>query len=476
MSKPIYRQVTGGSSRIVMYRETSPGVVDSSDAGVILAIYDDSTAVSSNKQASSVITGKRGAGKPMAGTPDYSGGMNLAPYVAQTGHVLRAICGKPETSKVEAFALAEAEVTDEGNGLVGLPAVDNPFPQDCAVTILGTTNYDGTYRLEAGTGKDKLVISHVYTSETLTGTAMAHRGRGAFLKGDVVDMSSGKVGLPVDGAGVALSVGDTITVDGTTNYDGEHTLAEGTTSSLLVFEASYTAESLDGTPTAIPVFYKHEFKLPRVQPTVALQKHFDFEEGAAVEPYSLFSSCKVNSYSFSFGGEQEIQFAVEWSMGSHENRADSLNSSLTPADLPQSGWADKETAIWMDGKRLGDVQNGSITQSFNIEAVAAVGDMGKRYRQNEGDPSCDVAFTAFLEEDKYQQLVDASAKVSMDISMDNAVGDELWLHVYEAELDSSGAQITGKAGLTQDFTAMGYVDQGETLCGYTLINRVASYN
>ena len=91
MSRPKFRQVTGGASQVTMYRETSPGVVDTADPGVVFAIFNESISVSSNKQASAVITGKRGAGKPIAGQPDYSGGMNIAPYVAQTGHLLRAI-------------------------------------------------------------------------------------------------------------------------------------------------------------------------------------------------------------------------------------------------------------------------------------------------------------------------------------------------------------------------------------------------
>ena len=59
--------------------------------------------------------------------------------------------------------------------------------------------------------------------------------------------------------------------------------------------------------------------------------------------------------------------------------------------------------------------------------------------------------------------------------MDNAVGDELWIKQPEGELDSAGPQINTKAGLTQDFTCMGFVDSGETVAEYTLINRVASY-
>ena len=475
MSRPIHRQVTGGGSRIVMYPELSPGVVDSSAPGVVLAIHDESISMASNKQTSSVITGRRGAGKPVAGQPDYSGGLTLAAYAAQTGHLLRALCGAPETVAVQAFSLAAAAVTDEGNGLVGLPAVNSPFIQDCAVTILGTASYDGTYRLMEGTSEDKLVISAVYKAETLKSTSKVHWGRSAFLEGEARDLGNGKVTLPIGGVGAALSEGDTVTIEGSTNYAGAHVLAEGTNSTRLVIEATFKPETFDGSAVGIPAFFRHEWKLPRVQPTVTIVKELDFEEGAAAEPFHVFSSCKSSGFNFSFGGESELRFENSFSIGAGENRPERVNPGLEPVNLPQSGWADKETAIWIDGKRLGDISTASISHDFAIEAVAAVGDMGKRYRQSEGDPTCNVSFTAFLETDKYQQLADNAATVRLDITMDSAIGDELQIHLYECELDSAGPQITTKAGLTQDFTALGFVENGDTLTGYTLINRVASY-
>lgn len=475
MSRPLFRQVTGGGSRIVMYPELSPGVVDPAAHGVVLAIHEESISVASNKQTSSVITGRRGAGKPVAGLPDYSGGLTLAAYAAQTGHLLRALCGAPVTVAVEAFVLSAAAVTDEGNGLVGLPAVNSPFIQDCAVTILGTQNYDGTYRLMEGSSEDKLVISAVFKAETLSSSAKAHWGRAAFFEGDARDLGDGKVALPIGGVGTSLSAGDNVTIEGSTNYDGVHVLAEGTNSTRLVIEASYKAESFDGSAVGIPSFYRHDWRLPRVQPTITIVKELDFEEGAAKEPYHVFQSCKSSGFNFNFGGESELRFENSFSIGAGETRPVRVNPELEPVNLPQSGWADKETALWIDGKRLGDISTASLSQNFAVEAVAAIGDMGKRYRQSEGDPTCNISFTTFLEEDKYQQLADNAATVRIDITMDSAIGDELQIHLYECELDSTGPQISSKSGLTQEFTALGFVENGDTLVGYTLINRIASY-
>lgn len=475
MSKPLFRQVTGGGSRLLMYRESAPGVVDPADPGVVLSLFEENLSVASNKQTSAVITGRRGAGKPVAGQPDYSGGIVLAAYSAQTGHILRALCGAPVTVQEEAFALAAGAVTDEGDGLVGLPAENSPFLQDAAVTILGTQNYDGTYRLMAGTSPDKLIISALFTEETLTAAAMAHRGRAAFFEGSARDLGGGLVALPLGGVGTSLSEGDSVTISGTTGYNGTFTLAEGTNSNRLVVESAFAEEEFTAGAVGVPAFFRHEFKLPRVQPTVTLVKELDFEEGAAKEPFHIFHSCKTSGFNFSFGGEAELRFDTSFVIGAAENRAVGVNPELEAVNLPQTPWADKETAIWIDGARLGDISTASLTQDYAVEAAAAIGDMGKRYRLSEGDPTCSVAMTAFLEEDKYQQLADNGSTVSMDITMDSAIGDELQIHIYECELDSTGPQVNTKAGLTQEFTAMAFVENGDTLVGYTLINRVASY-
>ncbi len=81
-----YRQVSGGNCQLVLYRESKAGVPDPADAGVVLSLYSESMSVESNKQASAVISGVRGQGKPVPGVPNYPGSLEVPPYAPQLGH------------------------------------------------------------------------------------------------------------------------------------------------------------------------------------------------------------------------------------------------------------------------------------------------------------------------------------------------------------------------------------------------------
>lgn len=468
-----FNQVSGGNCRLAMFRETSPGKTDPADKGVVLAFTEESFSAPSNKQGSAVITGKRGQGKPTPGAPDYTGGLKMAPYAPIMGHVLRALCGAPSTSAEPSLTLAAEPVADEGQGCVSLPCTGNAFVQDTVITVTGTDHYNGTYRLEYGTDASKLVIKKRFTAETLTATARAHRGLGAFLQGAARDMGQGRVGLPVSGVGVALHAGETVAISGTTFYDGECELEEGTAQRLLVIKATFEDEDLDGTPFAIPAFHRHIFKLPRKQPTVSVEKYLDYDAGAAEYPYTVFTSSKINGLSCSFGGQSDLAFSVDFAVGSADSRPDAL--SANPVALPSVPFADREVALWLDGDRIGDVQSGELSLAYGIEGASAVGDFGRRSRQPEGDPVCTCKMKAFLEHDEYKRLDDMGATLAFGLSMSGAGGEEFRLDMPEVEMGTDVPPISGKGGVTQDITVTAFVDQAETVNTFTLINRVASY-
>lgn len=466
-----YNQVSGGNCRLVLYRETSPGVVNVNDTGVVLSMMSETFSAPANKQGSAVISGKRGQGKPYAGVPEYTGGVELAPYAPLLGHILRALCGAPVSTAQTSLVLSGA-VTNEGCGFVGFPCTDNPFVQDTIISVVGSTNYDGSYRLEYGTTTTKLVVKTPFTAETLSDVT-AYRGRVAFLSGAVVD-KSGKVGLPVTGLSCSLNAGESITISGTTNYNGSYTLLAGTTSKLLLITEEYAAETLASGAVAVPVFTKHSFALPNRQPTVCIEKYLDFDEDAEANAYTAFSSCKLNGLSFPFGGGDELKLTLDFSVGSANSKTTPVNAA-TPSILPAIPFQDKETALWINEERVGDIESGTLSLAFGIEAKAAVGDMGKRTRQPEGDPTCTCSLVAFLEHDEYTRLSEGAATIPFALSLSGANGEEFCVKFPEAELDTSGAQISGKAGLTQEITATAFVDQAESVVTFELINRVASY-
>jgi hypothetical protein len=66
-----------------------------------------------------------------------------------------------------------AAATDNGSGLVGLPSTSHGFIAGDVITVLGTTNYDGSYTAGATTSTDSIVITAIYAAETFLGSEQA---------------------------------------------------------------------------------------------------------------------------------------------------------------------------------------------------------------------------------------------------------------------------------------------------------------
>lgn len=469
----VYQQVSGGACSLTMYQESAPGKVAANARGVRLAMMSESFRRGSSKQQRSVIRGVRGPGKPYSGLPQMSGQLESAAYSPQLGYLLRALCGAP-TSTADSVRTADAAaVTEVAAGIVGIPCADHGFIQDAVISVVGSTAYDGAYRVAEGTTKDVIAIAAPYVAETLTADVKIYRGRVAWLAGEAQDLGGGKVALPVDGLVHAFNGGDSVTIDGTTAYDGTFTLENETADGLLVVKTTYAAETFDGTPTATPTFHVHTFALPRRQPTVCMEKYLDFEAGAVKHAYRRFHFCKVNGLSFNLGGDEELKFTLDFTVGKEVAAAAPLDAApLIPAAVTMDNI---EGSIFLAGQRRGDIETANVTNNFGITAKAAIGDLGQYSRMPEGDPECNCAMSVFLESDDLQALVDASSTLPMTIAICSAAGDEVHFIYPETELDSEGPAITGKEGLMQDFTAMAFVNRGTEVLRVELVNRVQSY-
>lgn len=270
-----------------------------------------------------------------------------------------------------------------------------------------------------------------------------------------------------------LNAGEKITVEGTTHYDGTYDLAAVTTDGLLAVTAAYEDESFDGSPLAIPHFYSHSFPLPRRQPTLCFEKYLDYEPGAAKMPYRRFHFCKVNGFNFSLGGDDELKFTFDFTVGREASSATPLTADYT--DLPAVVMDTIEGSIFVAGQRRGDVETASLTNSFGITAKAAVGDRGQYSRMPEGDPDSKCTLEVFLEQDDLQALADSRATVPLTLVLCASTGEQLNVIYPETELDAEGAAITGKDGLMQSFTVMPFVDKSVTMIQFALVNRVPSY-
>jgi hypothetical protein len=471
-----HRQVTGGACSMTMYRETSPGCVPAGTKGVKLAFFNENFARGATKDQSAVITGKRGPGKPALVLPTFTGQVTSAPYSPQMGYLFSALCGDPVSVADGARTLNAApvvDITDCRKRAVGLPCTDHGFVQDAVITVYGTGNYDGEYRVVYGTTKDIIAIHAPYVAETLPATAKVYRGRAPLLEGDAEDMGDGLVGLPTALGVHDLNTGDSVVISGTTNYDGTYTLQTQCGEGKLIIEHAYTAETFDGTPIAVPQFYRHSWALPKTQPTVCMEKFLDFDPDAEAERYQQFYLCKVSGIGWALGGTDELRFTVDFGVGRQEDSATPLDA--TPLTPPAVRIDNIEAAIWLANERRGDIDTATFTNNFQIVPRSAIGDLGEYSRMNEGDPQCSAELQAYMEEGDYKALAVGRYSLPFAVSIDGAAGDECWFRWGETEIDVPGQPITGKEGLMQTVNVLGYVDCRNAVMEMELINRVASY-
>ena len=166
---PQYQQVSGGACSLTLYMEETPGKVAAGTSGVRLAFASEDFKRGSSKKQRSVIRDARGSGKPYAGMANLSGSLESASYAPQLGYIIRALCGAPATTADGSGKALSGAVTDKGDGLVGLPCAGHGFVQDAVVSVTGSTNYDGTYRVAPGVTADEVVIEAPYKAEALSG-------------------------------------------------------------------------------------------------------------------------------------------------------------------------------------------------------------------------------------------------------------------------------------------------------------------
>jgi hypothetical protein len=460
--------------------EQSPGCVAVDTPGVKLAFMSENFTQDPNKQQSAVITGKRGAGKPRRGQPQFTGQVVAAPYAPQMGYLMKALCGAPTTSPDAIRSLTAAavqQITPEAgcaDTVVGLPCPNHGFVQDSVITVHGTTNYDGEYRVARGVTTDLIAIEAPYIAETLTANAKIYRGRAPLLEGEAVDLGDGTVGLPVHGNMHSLNTGDTITITGTTNYDGTYKLTAQCGKRMLIITHAYEAETFDGTVPAVPSFWRHKFALPKHQPTVTMEKYLDYDPDLPdLKPYQRFSFCKVSQCAYNLGGDDELNFTIDFAVGAQRDSATPLDPE--PTVLEAVRIENIESAIWVNDIRRGDVETASFTNNFNVTARAAIGDLGQFSRMSEGDPEISAQMQVFAEEIDWKYLSDAALSVPYNVSFAGAAGEEVWLRYPESEISTVGVPISGKEGLMGTVNVISFVDCKESVLEWELINRVESY-
>jgi hypothetical protein len=137
-------------------------------------------------------------------------------YISENSH----IWGVPLNGNSTLTLVENGMARDVGGGIVGVPCNGHPFVKGNVIRIAGTTNYDGTSTLTAGTTSGELQFSSAYNAETFDGTETVVRhidvAPGA---GRMVQDSSGNLYYGMSWDAVNSTYITKIAPDGTLTYD-----------------------------------------------------------------------------------------------------------------------------------------------------------------------------------------------------------------------------------------------------------------
>ena len=218
-------------------------LADSKRLSLIGAVVDNGDGTV-NLPVSGTIEMAAGDAVTITGTMNYDGDYTLPDQTAGNGAAIvltHAYVAETLGSPAEIHLTAGAAV-DNGDGTVTLPVPGHGFTAGDAVTITGTTNYDGDYTLPAQTAgdADHLVITAAFVAEAFTIGQVYPTG------GNVVDNGDGTVIIPTTAAH-GLVAGDVIDIYGTANYNASYTLPAQTAGDAthIQITATFVAETLD---------------------------------------------------------------------------------------------------------------------------------------------------------------------------------------------------------------------------------------
>ncbi len=171
-----------------------------------------------------------------------NGGRTKGDPLLSPKYAIETAGGEGDTFHIEVGRYGVAIIThngvarDAGAGTVGIPVETHTFSAGDSVTIVGTSNYNGSETI-VSVSANEIVVTATFNSETFSGSTI-NDGELAVDKGD------GTVGIPITSH--PFSAGDVVTIRGTSIYDGTWDVFSETTNEIVI-TAFFISETFSNT-------------------------------------------------------------------------------------------------------------------------------------------------------------------------------------------------------------------------------------
>lgn len=281
-----------------------------------------------------------------------------------------------------------------------------------------------------------------------------------------VDKVGDFVGIPITGH--SFIAGQSITIDGTTNYDGTYIIASKTTNEIVI-PSLYVAETFVGTETCVAAYYTHIFK-----PAAGIESFLVDAGYTNINQFFKFNGCKLGQMSIDFGGAGNELMAKLSITGAKETQGGTAYDE-SPTSLALTRFMNRHLSFEEGGSAFAKIKSGTLNigNDLDEDSFAAAGD--SRFDLPEGDAQVNGSFSVFFDDVALYNKAAAGTPSSFKVVLDNGVYSLTFL--FPELLYSVETPTIVKGGVYADFKFEGYYASAAEAAAIvaTLVNNQASY-
>ncbi len=234
----------------------------------------------------------------------------------------------------------------------------------------------------------------------------------------------------------------------------------------------YWLRAMFGNPTTTGTAdpYTHVFKVTDSQPSLVLEQQY-----RDISTYEMFNGCKVNKFSFTYGGDNELTANIDL-LGA-KRTVGSATFAATLTDLSLLKFSNFQGTIEEGGSQLAIVTEASLNVDFGLDGNNyTIGGGGCRTALPEGNLQVSGGIKAFFEDTTLLNKAINNTKSSLNFKFTNGT-HSLVFYMEEVVFQQSSPGIENEKGIIVNLPFKAFYDSGAggSAIVTTLTNSQASY-
>jgi hypothetical protein len=216
--------------------------------------------------------------------------------------------------------------------------------------------------------------------------------------------------------------------------------------------------------------YTHVFKVNDSQPSLVLEQQYP-----DIPAYEMYNGCKVNKFSFTYGGDTELTANIDIIGAKRTVGATPFASSLT--DISLLKFSNFQGTIEEGGIQLAIVTEASLNVDFGLDGNSyTIGGGGYRTELPEGYLQVSGSIKAFFEDTVLLNKAINNTKTSLNFKFTNGA-HSLGFYMEEVMIQQTSPGIESEKGIMINLPFKAFYNNGTggSVLVATLVNGYASY-